>query len=246
MNGDRFWDKVAGPQQGPGSRKGALAARSKGDFGRLQVFSNAGRDTGLPPVPGFVVVEGTKDAMAALRCGGEGRGCTMHACPLSACPDSDLLRACRSVAGHVLVMGGANEALDAAQESRLTKAVSMLGTPILLLDPDHAGRQMRRQIERKLPGVSLHAFVPGNDAVLRRAVGDAEVGELGVEHARPDAIRRALARSRRADMEREEFTREDLQRWGLGGHDFDVSAKVRGARGCRRGYKSEMGNEEYE
>lgn len=58
---------------------------------------------------------------------------------------------------------------------------------IILTDPDGAGERIRRIISREVPGCK-HAFITREEAT-----GD---HGLGVEHATPEAIRRALTEAR--------------------------------------------------
>ncbi|EGK10029.1 ribonuclease M5 [Desmospora sp. 8437] len=58
---------------------------------------------------------------------------------------------------------------------------------IILTDPDGAGERIRRIISREVPGCK-HAFITREEAT-----GD---HGLGVEHATPEAIRRALTKAR--------------------------------------------------
>lgn len=56
---------------------------------------------------------------------------------------------------------------------------------IVFTDPDHAGERIRRLISEAVPGCK-HAFLPRELAVAKNKKG------IGVEHADPDVIRRAL------------------------------------------------------
>ncbi|KAK9846391.1 hypothetical protein WJX81_002891 [Elliptochloris bilobata] len=44
-----------------------------------------------------------------------------------------------------------------------------------------------------------------------------KAGNVGVEHAAPDALRAALSHPRESAAERAEFSRDDLHAWGLAG-----------------------------
>ncbi len=80
---------------------------------------------------------------------------------------------------------------------------------IILTDPDHGGRQIRRVIKGLVP----HAKC----AYISREEGTKE-GDIGVENASPEGIRRALQKARvQLTEEREEFSREDMVRYGLAG-----------------------------
>ncbi len=90
---------------------------------------------------------------------------------------------------------------------------------IVLADPDPGGRAMRSAVEAMLTQrgcatAVLHAFVP---AAAARCRGGPRVGAVGVQYARPGAVRAALAAARPAHTDRAEFTRDDLLAWGLAG-----------------------------
>lgn len=54
---------------------------------------------------------------------------------------------------------------------------------IIFTDPDHAGERLRRLITERIPGCK-HAFISREDADSK--------GDIGVENASPETIRRAL------------------------------------------------------
>lgn len=57
---------------------------------------------------------------------------------------------------------------------------------IVLTDPDHAGERIRKIISQKIAGVK-HAFIDREEGMKN--------GDIGVENASPEAIRRALGRT---------------------------------------------------
>lgn len=65
---------------------------------------------------------------------------------------------------------------------RIKKAQAACGV-IILTDPDHAGEQIRKRIDARIPGCK-HAFIPKNEATLN--------DDIGVENASPQAIIEAL------------------------------------------------------
>ncbi|MDO4869128.1 MAG: ribonuclease M5 [Bacillota bacterium] len=81
---------------------------------------------------------------------------------------------------------------------------------IVFTDPDHAGEQIRRRILARFPEAK-EAFL---DAELAEKDGD-----IGIENASPESIRKALekARSTRDDGRAEEFTMADMAAWRLTG-----------------------------
>lgn len=86
---------------------------------------------------------------------------------------------------------------------RIKKAKEACGV-IILTDPDHAGEQIRKRIDQKIPGCK-HAFVPRNEATLD--------DDIGVENASPDSIIEALNKAHavtKTDIEI--FNQSDLLR----------------------------------
>jgi ribonuclease M5 len=80
---------------------------------------------------------------------------------------------------------------------------------IILTDPDYAGEQIRRKINRLIPGCK-HAFVAREDATANN--------DIGIEQAGPQAIRHALSYVHTEKGEnRSEFVFADLAINGLVG-----------------------------
>ncbi|SDS80153.1 ribonuclease M5 [Paenibacillaceae bacterium GAS479] len=78
---------------------------------------------------------------------------------------------------------------------------------IIFTDPDHAGERIRKIVSQRVPGCK-HAFLPQEDALYR--------GDVGVENASPEAVRRALASVRTEGTEGQaEITHGDLMEAGL-------------------------------
>lgn len=67
---------------------------------------------------------------------------------------------------------------------RIEHAQELRGV-IVLTDPDYPGRRIRALIEQRIPNVK-HAFLPKNQTIAKNGKS------LGVEHAKPEDIRRAL------------------------------------------------------
>lgn len=91
---------------------------------------------------------------------------------------------------------------------RLETAAKTRGL-IVLTDPDHAGGEIRRKILERFPDAK-QAFLPREEARKN--------GDIGVENARPEAIREAVARV--CDPGRKSgdvFTMRDLEEAGLVG-----------------------------
>ena len=82
---------------------------------------------------------------------------------------------------------------------------------IIFTDPDTAGEQIRRRLAERYPDAA-HAF-------LDRGLAEKD-GDIGIENASPESIRDALEKARRPEQHSassEQFTRDDLFRWGLDG-----------------------------
>lgn len=73
---------------------------------------------------------------------------------------------------------------------------------IILTDPDSAGERIRKYLTERFPKAK-HAFVPKLDATANN--------DIGIEQAKPEAIRAALARVRTLSFEpTNNFTNADL------------------------------------
>ena len=90
---------------------------------------------------------------------------------------------------------------------------------IILTDPDSAGERIRSYLVRRFPNAK-HAFIPAQEATAN--------DDIGVEQAKPEAIRKALAKVRTAEIESSnEFSAKDLILNGLNGSQ---SASLRRAK----------------
>jgi len=73
---------------------------------------------------------------------------------------------------------------------------------IILTDPDHAGEQIRKRIDQKIPGCK-HAFIPRNEATYK--------DNIGVENAKPESIIEALEKAHAVTCEKlSTFSQSDL------------------------------------
>ena len=85
---------------------------------------------------------------------------------------------------------------------------------IVFTDPDYAGKKIRRRIREAVPEAK-HAYLDRRHASLS--------GDVGVENADPESIRRALWKAHAGLAERRrEFSHQDLLDFGLEG---DTGAK---------------------
>jgi ribonuclease M5 len=90
----------------------------------------------------------------------------------------------RAVEAETIETGGS--AVGEAVLRRIALAGERRGV-IIFTDPDHAGERIRKIVAARVPGCK-HAFLPQEEALHR--------GDIGVENASPEAIRRALANVR--------------------------------------------------
>ncbi|SKA76716.1 RNAse M5 [Caloramator quimbayensis] len=99
------------------------------------------------------------------------------------------------------------------------KTASQKRGVIIFTDPDYAGERIRKTISEKVPGCK-HAFLPKNKATKN--------GDIGIENASPEDIRDALSKVKTEVSGREEFTMEDLYKYGLNGDEkaSDLRDKV--------------------
>ena len=82
---------------------------------------------------------------------------------------------------------------------------------IIFTDPDFAGEKIRKKIAQAVPGCK-HAFLPREEAK--------KDGDIGIENASPESIRRALEKVRTESIEkRNEFAQVDLIRNNLIGNE---------------------------
>lgn len=119
----------------------------------------------------------------------------------------DLQAVKRAVEAHIITtqgLGLTTETLD-----QIAAAQKRTGV-IVFTDPDGPGETIRRWIEQAVPGVK-HAFLPRIEA--------RKDGDIGIENASPQAIRKALARVRGPVSKegRVPFERNHLREWGLDG-----------------------------
>lgn len=97
---------------------------------------------------------------------------------------SDTVAIKRAVEADTIETGGS--AVGAEVLQRIEAAMRRRGI-IIFTDPDHAGERIRKIVAARVPGCK-HAFLPQEEALYK--------GDIGVENAAPDAIRRALANVR--------------------------------------------------
>lgn len=119
----------------------------------------------------------------------------------------------RAVNAEVIAVHGFG--MNADSIHRIQTAGAQRGV-IVLTDPDHAGESIRKRIEAICPE-ARHAYIMRKEGMRK--------GDIGVENASPEAIRRALTNAHASSCEaRHEFTTKDLLAHGLMGA---VDAKER-------------------
>ncbi len=108
---------------------------------------------------------------------------------------------------------------------RLIKEAKERCGVVVFTDPDFAGEQLRKRIDKLVPGCK-HAFLPREEATHNQ--------DVGVENANPEAIRLALTKARCQEKEpTKTFDYLDLVQWGLVGQDN--SQALRGVLGRKLG-----------
>lgn len=114
----------------------------------------------------------------------------------------------RAVEANCIITYGYS--LPPAVVERIRRGQKKCGV-IILTDPDYAGEQIRRRINRLVPGCK-HAFITREEAMADN--------DIGVERALPETIRQALSRVRtERDIPGQEFCLQDLLVNGLAGQD---------------------------
>ncbi|WP_165912571.1 ribonuclease M5 [Effusibacillus lacus] len=112
----------------------------------------------------------------------------------------------RAVEADCLITGGS--AVSDTLLKQVERAQKERGV-ILFTDPDYPGERIRKQVAQRVPGCK-HAFLPREEATAN--------GDVGIENASPESIRRALE-SVRTEWEgaEEEFSWREMQEYGLTG-----------------------------
>ncbi len=114
--------------------------------------------------------------------------------------------------------------ISAATFRLIEKAYRETGI-IIFTDPDFAGEQIRKRLADRFPEAK-HAYLPRGEAE--------KDGDIGIENAKPEDIRRALEKCRCTLEEREDpFTEADLFAYGLSGGAG--AARLRDEIGARLG-----------
>ncbi|WP_380026514.1 ribonuclease M5 [Effusibacillus consociatus] len=112
----------------------------------------------------------------------------------------------RAVEADCLISGGS--AVSESFLKQVERAQRERGV-IIFTDPDYPGERIRKIVAKRVPGCK-HAFLPKEEAM--------ENGDIGIENASPESIRRALeaVRTEWAGAE-EQFSWLEIQQLGLTG-----------------------------
>lgn len=112
----------------------------------------------------------------------------------------------RAVQADCLISGGS--AVSESFLQQVERAQRERGV-IIFTDPDYPGERIRKIVANRVPGCK-HAFLPKEEAIQN--------GDLGVENASPESIRRALVEVRTEWPGQEpEFAWIEMQEYGLTG-----------------------------
>lgn len=110
----------------------------------------------------------------------------------------------RAVEAETIETGGS--AINEDVYRRIELAQQKRGI-IIFTDPDHAGERLRRLITARVPGCK-HAFLSQEEATKK--------GDIGIENASPETIRKALAAVKTDyTQEQSQIAWEDLMEAGL-------------------------------
>lgn len=118
----------------------------------------------------------------------------------------DVVAIRKAVEADCIITEGFNlkpEALENIRQAEKRRGI------IILTDPDSAGERIRKFLGKRFPNAK-HAFVPVEDATAH--------DDIGIEQAKPEAIRRALETVRTLNWEPSHlFSSADLVKHGLSG-----------------------------
>lgn len=101
----------------------------------------------------------------------------------------------------------------------LLRQLSQQHRIVVLTDPDRTGRMIREHFNEHIPGLH-HAFISVPEGT--------QLGtNVGVENASPEAILRAMQQACESyGNDRKEFTKADMEDWGLAGSWSDAQVSV--------------------
>lgn len=132
----------------------------------------------------------------------------------------------RAVMADCLITGGSAVSETVLQQAE--RAMKERGV-IIFTDPDYAGERIRKIVSRRIPGCK-HAFLPREEAM-------AKDGDIGIENADPESIRKALSAVRTEwEGTREEISWEDMIQLGLTGLPDSARLREKVGRKLQIGY----------
>lgn len=128
----------------------------------------------------------------------------------------DIVAINKAVEADCIITGGFS--LKPKTLDDIEKAYKKRGI-IILTDPDVAGERIRKFLTKRFPEAK-HAFIPVEEAT--------DHNDIGIEQAKPPAIRKALEKVRTLNWEPvNEFTSTDLIMNGLSGSDAASERRAR-------------------
>ena len=106
---------------------------------------------------------------------------------------------------------------------------------IIFTDPDYSGEQIRKKLSERFPKAK-HAYLAVSDAQKKCADAN-KGGDIGVENARPEAIREALQKAKVSfENVTLTFTYEDLLNFGLTGDEGSSEKRATVGKALGIGY----------
>eukprot|EP00192_Tetraselmis_astigmatica_P003134 CAMPEP_0117683622 /NCGR_PEP_ID=MMETSP0804-20121206/20532_1 /TAXON_ID=1074897 /ORGANISM="Tetraselmis astigmatica, Strain CCMP880" /LENGTH=577 /DNA_ID=CAMNT_0005494295 /DNA_START=1 /DNA_END=1734 /DNA_ORIENTATION=+ len=165
--------------------------RGRGRSGEIGLDSDPGTAPGPLRVPGLVLVEGINDAQAVSRA---------------------------ISANRIVALFEVTKKTGQGKEFReVLQAMADENDKIfVLMDPDNAGNSYRLAIRTQIPQ-AYHVFIPVQKCVAKTETKHHQIGNVGVEHAEEFDIQAAVLRARVAKLDRQEFSMEELEEWGVAG-----------------------------
>lgn len=137
----------------------------------------------------------------------------------------DITAVKKAVDAEVIAVGGFGinkKVIDKIKEAQKRQGV------IVFTDPDFAGEKIRKIISKRVPGIK-HAYISKIDGTRD--------GDIGVENACPEIIRKALEQAKCEQKKKtQEFTIEDMLYFKLSGYNNSKDRRDRVGRELGIGY----------
>ena len=127
----------------------------------------------------------------------------------------DITAVKQAVDAEMIAVGGFG--INAKIISRIKEAQKRKGV-IVLTDPDFAGEKIRSIIAKRVPGIK-HAYIAQEDGL--------KDGDIGVENASPEVIRKALENAKITLEEKNEFyNMQDMYHFKLTGQTDSKKRRI--------------------